>query len=418
MTVEIICVGTEILLGNIVNTNAAFLAERLAYLGLTCYYQSVVGDNAKRLSQTIRTAVDRSDLVILSGGLGPTEDDLTKETAAAVFDLPLVEDPVSKEHIVTFFKTRNRTIADNNWKQAMIPKGSIALENENGTAPGIIMEKDGKTMILLPGPPNELRPMFLEQVEPYLLKQRNASICSQMVKMCGIGESDAETAILDLTASTNPTVATYAKTGEVHIRVTAFAPTEEAAAKLVKPMVNKLKSRFGSKIYTTDPEITLEQSIVELLAVNKMTVTTAESCTGGLVAARLINAPGASSVLNEAFITYSNKAKRHYLDVKKGTLKKFGAVSEETALEMARGGCISTKADACIAVTGIAGPDGGTAEKPVGLVYIGCCVAGKTIAKECHFTGNRAKIRESACAEALNTLRNCILEYLSETRFT
>ncbi len=418
MTVEIICVGTEILLGNIVNTNAAFLAERLAYLGLTCYYQSVVGDNAKRLSQTIRTAVDRSDLVILSGGLGPTEDDLTKETAAAVFDLPLVEDPVSKEHIVTFFKTRNRTIADNNWKQAMIPKGSIALENENGTAPGIIMEKDGKTMILLPGPPNELRPMFLNQVEPYLLKQRNASICSQMVKMCGIGESDAETAILDLTASTNPTVATYAKTGEVHIRVTAFAPTEEAAAKLVKPMVNKLKSRFGSKIYTTDPEITLEQSIVELLAVNKMTVTTAESCTGGLVAARLINAPGASSVLNEAFITYSNKAKRHHLDVKKGTLKKFGAVSEETALEMARGGCISTKADACIAVTGIAGPDGGTAEKPVGLVYIGCCVAGKTIAKECHFTGNRAKIRESACAEALNTLRNCILEYLSETRFT
>lgn len=418
MTVEIICVGTELLLGNIVNTNAAFLAERCAYLGLTCYYQSVVGDNAERLTQTIRTATERSDLVILSGGLGPTEDDLTKETAAAVFDLPLVEDPVSKEHILQFFKTRNRTIADNNWKQAMIPAGSIALENENGTAPGIIMEKNGKMMILLPGPPNELRPMFLNQVEPYLLKQRKSAICSQMVKMCGIGESDAETAILDLTSSTNPTVATYAKTGEVHIRVTAFAENEEAAAKLVKPMVNKLKSRFGSRIYTTDPEITLEQSIVELLQLNKMTVTCAESCTGGMVAARLINAPGASAVINESFITYSNKAKRHYLDVKKGTLKKFGAVSEETALEMARGGCISTKADACIAVTGIAGPDGGTEEKPVGLVYIGCSVAGKTIAKECHFTGNRAKIRESACAEALNTLRNCILEYLSETRFT
>ena len=418
MTVEIICVGTELLLGNIVNTNAAFLAERCAYLGLTCYYQSVVGDNAVRLKELLQTAVQRSDLVILSGGLGPTEDDLTKEVAAEVFHLPLVEDPVSKEHIISFFKIRNRTIAENNWKQALIPEGSIALENENGTAPGIIMEKDAKMMILLPGPPNELRPMFTDKVEPYLLRKRQSAIYSQMVKMCGIGESDAESAILDLTSSTNPTVATYAKTGEVHIRVTAFAENEEAAAKLVKPMVNKLKSRFGSKIYTTDPSITLEQSIVELLAGNGMTVTCAESCTGGMIASRLVNVPGASAVLKEAFVTYSNKAKRTYLDVKKSTLKKHGAVSEETALEMARGGCINTRADACIAVTGIAGPDGGSDEKPVGLVYIGCSVAGKTIAQECHFTGNRMKIRESACAAALSMLRNCILEYVSETKFT
>ncbi|MBO4901454.1 MAG: competence/damage-inducible protein A [Lachnospiraceae bacterium] len=418
MTVEIICVGTELLLGNIVNTNAAFLAERCAYLGLTCYYQSVVGDNGARLSDTIKTALSRADLILLSGGLGPTEDDLTKETVASVMGLSLVEDPASKEHILQFFKTRNREIADNNWKQAMIPAGSRALLNANGTAPGIIIEKDGKTLILLPGPPGELRPMFLEQVEPYLLEKRQAAIYSQMVKMCGIGESDAETQILDLTSSENPTVATYAKTGEVHIRVTAFAENEDAAAKLVKPMVNKLKSRFGSKIYTTDPDVTLEQSIVELLAGNHMSVTCAESCTGGMIAARLVNVPGASAVLNEAFVTYSNKAKRTYLDVKKSTLKKYGAVSEQTAMEMARGGCISTKADACIAVTGIAGPDGGTDEKPVGLVYIGCSVAGKTSVRECRFTGNRQKIRESACAEALNMLRTGILEYLSQTKFT
>ncbi|MBR3642611.1 MAG: competence/damage-inducible protein A, partial [Parasporobacterium sp.] len=192
MTAEIICVGTELLLGNIVNTNAAFLAERLACLGLSCYYQSVVGDNEKRLHEVIETAVRRSDLVILSGGLGPTEDDLTKETAAKVFGFPLVLDRASKDHIIEFFKIRNRTISDNNWKQAMIPEGSIALANENGTAPGIIMEKNAKIMILLPGPPNELRPMFLNQVEPYLMEKQQASIYSQMVKMCGIGEGDAE----------------------------------------------------------------------------------------------------------------------------------------------------------------------------------------------------------------------------------
>ena len=418
MTAEIICVGTELLLGNIVNTNAAFLAQRLACHGISCYYQSVVGDNEQRLFEAIKAATGRCDLVILSGGLGPTQDDLTKETAAKVFDLPLVEDSASKEHIISFFTARNRSIAENNWKQAMIPKGSTALLNENGTAPGIIMEKEGKTLILLPGPPGELIPMFQNQVEPYLQEKQQAVLVSQMVKMCGIGESDVEHEILDLIPSTNPTVATYAKVGEVHVRVTASAQSEEAARRLLKPVVNQLKSRFGSKIYTTDPDITLEQSIVDLLHTNKMKVTCAESCTGGMVAARLINAPGASAVLNESFITYSNKAKRTYLDVKKGTLKKFGAVSEETAREMARGGCIQTKADACIAVTGIAGPDGGTDEKPVGLVYIGCSVAGKTTAKEFRFTGDRAKIRESATTAALNMLRTCILEYLSETKFT
>lgn len=414
MTAEIVCVGTEILLGNIVNTNSAFLAERLAYLGLTCYYQTVVGDNQERLLSTLQLALSRADIVILSGGLGPTDDDLTKETVAKAFEVQMVTDNKSKEHIINFFKNRNKEISENNWKQALIPDGSIALENENGTAPGIIMEVNGKTMILLPGPPNELKPMFLNQVEPYLLEKSHLTHYSQMVKMCGIGEGEAEQMIKDLTDLSNPTVATYAKTGEVHIRVSAFCEDEKEAKNLVKPVVKDIKSRFGSQIYTTDPDVTLEKAVVDLLQGNDLTISTVESCTGGMVAARLINVPGVSDIYKEGFVTYSNKAKHKRLDVKKSTLKAYGAVSEQTALEMAVGGCAASKTDVCVSTTGIAGPDGGTDEKPVGLVYIGCCVKGETAVKECHFNGDRAKVREAACAEALSLLRTCILRYVSK----
>lgn len=415
MTAEIICVGTELLLGNTVNTNGAFLAERCAFLGLSTYYQTVVGDNPERLSDVIRTALDRSDVVILSGGLGPTEDDLTKETAAAVQGIPLVMDEESKEHIISYFAGRGKKITDNNWKQAMVPEGSIVLKNANGTAPGIIIEAEGKITVLLPGPPGELIPMFLNQVEPYLVsKTGDAAIYSRMVKIVGIGESAVEEEISDLISGTNPTVATYAKVGEVHIRVTARADDNETAVKLVKPVVRDLKGRFGVAVYTTEPEVTLEDSIIELMLKNNLKLVTAESCTGGMVAARLINVSGASEVFNEGFITYSNDAKRSRLDVKKSTLQKFGAVSSETAEEMAIGGCKSSGADACVAITGIAGPLGGTKEKPVGLVYIGCCVCGKTTVKEYHFHGNRSKIRESATCAALTLLRECLLIHISE----
>lgn len=415
MIAEIICVGTELLLGNTVNTNGTFLAERCAYLGMSCYYQTVVGDNPDRLRDVIKTALGRSDVLILSGGLGPTEDDLTKETAADVLNIPLIMHEESKEHIISYLAGRGRKITDNNWKQAMVPEGSIVLKNANGTAPGIIIDTEGKITVLLPGPPGELVPMFLNQVEPYLAsKSGDAAIYSRMVKLVGVGESTAEEEISDLISGTNPTVATYAKVGEVHIRVTARADDMESAIRLVKPVVRDLKSRFGVAVYTTEPEVTLEDSIIELMSKNNMKLVTAESCTGGMVAARLINVSGASEVFAEGFITYSNEAKRNRLEVKKSTLQKYGAVSRETADEMASGGCKVSGADACVAITGIAGPLGGTNEKPVGLVYIGCCVCGKTTVKEYHFHGNRNKIRESATCAALTLLRECLLIHLSE----
>lgn len=418
MTVELICVGTEILLGNIVNTNAAYLAEKCAGLGLSCYYQSVVGDNEERLTSVISDAVSRSDIVILSGGLGPTEDDLTKEVASKVCGRELRTDDHSMEKIAEYFARRDIVPTDNNWKQAMVPEGSIVLDNHNGTAPGIIIETQSSKVILLPGPPNELIPMFEESVVPYLNKLTPGVIISQTVKLCGVSESKVETMLKDLIdAQTNPTIATYAKTGEVHIRVTASAPTQKQAAKLIKPVVKELKSRFEYDIYTTDEDVTLEKSVVDLLVANDLTVTCAESCTGGMLSARLINVPGVSEVYKSGFVTYSNKAKRNLLNVKKTTLQKHGAVSAKTAEEMVKGAAAVSKADVAVALTGLAGPDGGTEEKPVGLVYIGCNVKGKVTVKEFRFQGNRAKIREAATTAALMLMRNCILEYFSQVIF-
>lgn len=418
MIVELISVGTEILLGNIVNTNAAFLAEQCAALGLSCYYQTVVGDNDQRLLQTLETAVGRSDIVILSGGLGPTQDDLTKETAAKLFGKKLIMDKHSKELIETFFKKRGLEPTDNNWKQALIPEGAVAVDNANGTAPGVIMEEDGKTVILLPGPPNELIPMFQTSIFPYLGKKEKSIICSKTVKICGVGESKAEAEIMDLLKrQVNPTIAPYAKTGEVHLRVTAKAVDEKSAKKLLKPVVKELKGRFGANVYTTEEEVTLEQAVVDLLLANRLTVSTVESCTGGMVAARLINVPGVSEVFKSGHITYSNKAKRKIVSVKRSDLEKYGAVSEKVAKDMAKGAAVLTKADVVVSVTGIAGPDGGTEEKPVGLVYIGCYVKGRINVRKYNFSGNRAKIRECSVAAALTLMRQCILEYYSEITF-
>lgn len=417
MVVELVCVGTEILLGNIVNTNAAYLAEMCARLGLSCFYQTVVGDNEDRMRFTIKTAVDRSDVVILCGGLGPTKDDLTKEIAAEVMGKKLVEDVHSRERIQAYMndylKTNPKmTITENNWKQALIPEGAIVLDNANGTAPGIIIEEGEKTVILLPGPPNELIPMFENQVYPYLRGKQPEVICSTMIKICGVGESMAETRIRDLIdTQSNPTIATYAKTGEVHLRVTAKAKDEKAARELIDPMVKELKKRFGSTIYTTDEKKTLEESVLDLLKEKNLTLSTAESCTGGMLSSRLVNVPGASEVYKEGFITYSNEAKHKYLGVKKSTLKEHGAVSKKTAKEMAKGCCQETGSDASLAVTGIAGPDGGTKEKPVGLVYIACCYKKDVYVQELHLNGNRMKIREQAAVRALTLLRECILEH-------
>lgn len=418
MIVEIISVGTEILLGNIVNTNAAYLAEKCAGLGLFCYYQDVVGDNEERLSGVIREALSRADILLLSGGLGPTQDDLTKETAAKVLGRSLYLHEPTKEAITSFFKNRGMEITKNNWKQAMVPEGSIVVENPNGTAPGIIMQDNGKHIILMPGPPNELLPMFDNSIMPYLSSLEPGIIYSQTVKICGVGESKAESMVEDLiNEQSNPTIATYAKTGEVHLRVTAEAEDEKEAKKLVKPIVKELKGRFGNNVYTTQEDVTLEKAVVDLLVANHLTLTTVESCTGGMLAARLINVPGVSEVFKTGYITYSNKSKRKILGIKKTMLEKFGAVSAETAKEMAKKAALFAKSDVAVGITGIAGPDGGSEEKPVGLVYIACSVCGKVEVKECHFSGSRMKIRESSVSAALSMMRESVLAYYSEVIF-
>lgn len=410
MTAEIICVGTELLLGNIVNTNAAFLSEKLAYLGINCYFQTVVGDNRDRLLSVINTALSRADILIFSGGLGPTEDDLTKETVAEALGKKLIRDKWAEQEIADYFALRGRIPTDNNWKQADVIEGCEILYNKNGTAPGIFVSEGEKTVILLPGPPLELKSMFTDSVMPKLQQKCGQVFYSQTVKIVGPGESSVETQILDmLNTQENPTIAPYAKTGEVHLRVTARAKDEKEAREKTAPVVEELYRRFGKAVYTTDADETLEMALTKLLIKKKYTMTTAESCTGGMIAARMVNAPGVSAVLKSGFITYANEAKEELLGVSHDTLEKFGAVSRETAEEMAESAVKAAHTDAAIAVTGIAGPDGGTKEKPVGLVYIGVNVRGNVEVREYHFSGSRQKIRESVTAAALTFLREKLL---------
>ncbi len=410
MTAEIICVGTELLLGNIVNTNAAFLSEKLAYLGINCYFQTVVGDNRDRLLSVINTALSRADILIFSGGLGPTEDDLTKETVAEALGKKLIRDKWAEQEIADYFALRGRIPTDNNWKQADVIEGCEILYNKNGTAPGIFVSEGEKTVILLPGPPLELKSMFTDSVMPKLQQKCGQVFYSQTVKIVGPGESSVETQILDmLDTQDNPTIAPYAKTGEVHLRVTARAKDEKEAREKTAPVVEELYRRFGNAVYTTDADETLEMALTKLLMKKKYTMTTAESCTGGMIAARMVNAPGVSAVLKSGFITYANEAKEELLGVSHDTLEKYGAVSRETAEEMAEGAVKAAHTDAAVAVTGIAGPDGGTKEKPVGLVYIGVNVRGNVEVREYHFSGSRQKIRESVTAAALTFLREKLL---------
>lgn len=420
MIAEIISVGTEILLGNIINTNAAYLSERLAALGISVYFQTTVGDNEERLFMTIESAVKRSDVVIISGGLGPTADDITKETAAKVLGLSCYEDEKVKDAILSYFhKRRLDKITPNNWKQALVPEGAKILFNNNGTAPGLILKSpdEEKYVILLPGPPGELIPMFEEQVVPYLMQFTSSVIYSQTLKTFGIGESTLEDRIKDLMEQqTNPTIAPYAKTGEVHLRITAKASNEKEAKKLIQPVCDEVVRRLGDFIYSMDEKETLEESVIRLLNKHELKLTTAESCTGGLLAGRLVGVSGASSVFDQGVVTYSNKSKRKLIDVKKETLNKYGAVSKQTAKEMAVGAAIAAHADVAVSVTGLAGPGGATKDKPVGLVYIGCYVNEKKFVKECRFHGNRQKIRESSVANALGFVRQCILSEYEQNK--
>lgn len=404
MKAELICVGTELLLGDIINTNAAFIARNLAALGIDHIYEAVVGDNRERLLCQLEITKQRADIIILCGGLGPTQDDLTRETVAEHLNKKLIYNENVYKHIEEYFRKIKRQLTENSKKQAYVIEGAKVLMNEWGTAPGLICEAENKTYILLPGPPMELEPMFEKYVLPYLKEKSGNVILSKTIKIMGIGEAQAEEMILHLINSKNPTIAPYAKNGEVHFRITAKAKTEEEARGLIEPVYNKLKEIFGINIYAEDDE-TLEEVVAKLLLEKNLKIAVAESCTGGLVTAQLINYPGISKVLLEGVVTYSNDAKKSRLNVSEETLKLHGAVSYQTAIEMAEGVAKTAKADVGISTTGIAGPSGGTSKKPVGLVYLGVYIKGYKTFKELRLTGDRQKIRERAAKELLNFLR-------------
>ncbi|CEP90018.1 competence damage-inducible protein A [[Clostridium] sordellii] len=405
MKAEIITVGTEILLGDIVNTNSQFLAKELASLGLDVYYQSTVGDNESRLMDTLNESLDRSDIIITTGGLGPTNDDITKEVAAKCFNQELVFYNNIWKDIKQYFEKIGVEPTENNKKQAYFPKDCIILNNSNGTAPGAILKKENKMIIVLPGPPKEMIPMFNNELKKHLENLTDYKLISRTLRFFGIGESELEDKLSDIINNqTNPTIAPYAKEGEVTLRITAKSYTKDDADNLIDEVENKIKTVVGKYLYGYG-ETTLEETVAKLLVEKNLTIGVSESCTGGMVSSTLIDYPGISQVFMEGCVTYSNEAKMSRLGVKKETLDNFGAVSTETAIEMAKGVAMNLKTNVGLSTTGIAGPGGGTTEKPVGLVYIGLYINGKTKVKKLNLAGSREKIRVKATKEALNFLR-------------
>lgn len=408
MRCEILAVGTEILLGDIVNTNAQYISKRLSEEGIFVYHQSVIGDNPERLKQAYELAFSRADLVITTGGLGPTKDDLTKEIAFEYFGMRSVCHEESLNQIKEYFEKINKPLGKTNEKQAYFPEEAIVLKNNNGTAPGCILEEAGKVLIMLPGPPREMKAMFEESVIPYLRKYSKEILVSKILRVIGVGESAAAELIGDLIDNENPTVAPYAKEGEMIFRITARAESEEVANKLIAPVEAEIRSILGDNIYG-EGETTLEDVLGSILVGKGLTIATAESCTGGMVAARLINYPGISASILEGAVTYSNEAKIRRLGVKEETLNSFGAVSEETAIEMAKGIASTSGADIGIATTGIAGPGGGTEEKPVGLVYIAVYYNNEVEVRKLNLSGNRQRVRERAATAVIDMVRRKLL---------
>lgn len=410
MKAEIISVGTELLLGNIVNTNAKFLSERLAEIGIDVYYQTTVGDNQNRILNTTMSALKRTDILIFSGGLGPTEDDCTKEAVCAAINRSLYLDEQIVEDINNFFA--NGRMPSSNKKQAYVPIDSKILKNDIGTAPGFYIEENGKVIVLLPGPPAELTLMFDKYVAPMLRFNSSFTIKSRIIKTIGIGESSLEEKLIDLIETqSNPTIATYANNGQVDIRITAKANNIDKADTLLNSMQIELDKRIKEFIYSYNNE-TIGETIFKMLYERKLKIGFCESCTAGLATSELASIPGASEVLERSCITYSNLSKIEEVGVKESTLNKYGAVSEETAIEMAKGLLEKSPIDLSISITGIAGPTGGTKNKPTGLVYI--CLASKDryVVIKKKFNGNREANRQRATKCAFDLIRKYLLNLI------
>ncbi len=409
MTVELISVGTEILLGDIVNTNAQYLSVALAALGADVMHQSTVGDNGERLLSEIKACLERSDCLILTGGLGPTPDDITKEVAAEAFGLDLTMDEDILSGIESYFKSKKLTMPPTNSKQALVPDGARVLHNRNGTAPGFIMEKEGKAIIILPGPPKEMCPMFEEYVKPYIASRTGSVIISRTVRTFGIGESDMSERVAHLLENKNPTIAPYAKSGEALLRITAKAENQAEAEKLIAPILDEITTILGDYIYGIDCE-SIEQAVCSILKEKGLTVAFAESCTGGLCAKRITDISGVSEIFHCGVVSYANEIKHRILGVREDTLEKYSAVSENTAREMAEGIRRLSGSDYGVSITGYAGPGD---EEEVGLIFIGVSSEKGSAVKRL-FTAHRGAScrdynRHVAASNAFNELRKKVI---------
>lgn len=406
MKAAVLTVGTEILFGSIVNTNAVFISKQLQELGLDVMYHMTVGDNSTRLKEMLAELYKDCDLVITTGGLGPTEDDLTKETIAEFFG---TENKLREEELEVLkarFKVIGREMSENNLKQAYFPVGAVTLPNPNGTAPGFRLEKDGRIIIAMPGPPRETEPMFVDHVRPYLLSLQNSHLYYRFIKTYDIGESDLETRLLPLIdGQTDPSFATYCQPNESYLRIASKRATEEEAKAAVEDAIVKVRELIGDHIYSEDGE-ELSDMVLRILLEKGISISSTESMTGGLFAATVCSYPGISAVFDRSIVTYSNNAKMQELGVKAETLDKYTAVSEEVAFEMAEGLYKKTGSDICISVTGYAGPDG----ENVGLYYVGLCCKGRTTVKRHKARPmGRQYIRNHAVREMfLDIYKNCI----------
>ncbi len=412
MNAEIIAVGSELLLGQIVNTNARFISKQLASIGTNVFYHTVVGDNPTRLQQAIAVAEGRSNLIIFTGGLGPTKDDLTKETIAKHLGKELEFDQAALDSISQYFERTNRIMTENNKKQALVLADSIVLPNDNGMAPGMLLTTNTHRYMLLPGPPKEMEPMFLNYALPLLQKEPDVSetIVSRVLRFFGIGEAALETKIEDLIdAQTNPTIAPLASDGEVTLRLTAKHQLADVANELINETEEKIRSRVGEFFYGYD-ETSLMNELFTLLQKNDLTIACAESLTGGMFQQELTVIPGSSAVLKGGVVCYTNEVKEKVLGVKKETLEKYGAVSEECARELSENVASLLNADIGISFTGVAGP-GAVEGKPVGTVYIGISKKGSPVVVEKFVfagtrEGNRVRSVKYGCFSLINSLKD------------
>ncbi len=407
-TAELIAVGTELLLGNIANTDAQTLSKELSALGINVFYHTVVGDNPERLRRAVEIARSRADLIITTGGLGPTCDDLTKNVLAECFGKKLVYNEEAAQRMEAYFRRLHPdtgAMTENNYQQAYLPEGCVPFQNDWGTAPGCGFVSDGVRVVMLPGPPSECGPMFRARAIPFLAECTDGVILNRSLRVFGMGESAVEYQLRDrMNAMQNPTLAPYAKEGEVELRITAKAEDEDSAQAMIAPVEAELRELLGELIYGADVD-SLEQVCLGLLKEKDLTLASAESCTGGLIAKRMTDLPGSSAAFRGGVVSYCNEVKNQALGVSQALLDQYGAVSPQVAQAMAEGARKLMGSALALSSTGVAGPDSDERGNPVGLVYVALAWNGGVHVRELHCAGSRSRIRTVAASHAFDLLR-------------